>query len=161
MPEMPSFLQDIFKKFHFLKPFSFTFFLSLLVITNGCTNFHEVTPGVLYRSKQLSGSQFDHFIKKFKIKTVINLRGAAPDDKWYREETKTTQANNAAHWDIHFSAVCYVPPKKVDSIMSIATAAAKPILVLHMRHLVQETIPLFPIYRRTSCIRMLSHYLPA
>jgi protein tyrosine/serine phosphatase len=129
MPEMSNFLQDIFKKFHFLKPFSFTFFLSLLVIINGCTNFHEVTPGVLYRSKQLSGSQFDHFIKKFKIKTVINLRGAAPDDKWYQEEIKTTQADNAAHLDIHLSAVCYVPPKKVDSIMSIATAAAKPILV--------------------------------
>lgn len=49
--------------------------LFIVILTTGCTNFHEVTQGVLYRSRQLSGSQFDHFIKKFHIKTIINLGG--------------------------------------------------------------------------------------
>jgi undecaprenyl-diphosphatase len=107
------------------------FHLTLVVVatTMGCTNFHEVTPDVLYRSKQLSGSQFDHFVKRYQIKTVINLRGAAPDSKWYQDEMNIMQTDSVAHLDIRLSAIRYVPPQKVDSIMVVAASATKPILV--------------------------------
>jgi protein tyrosine/serine phosphatase len=105
------------------------FLLFIVVLATGCTNFHEVTPNILYRSKQLSGSQFDHFIKKYKIKTVINLRGASPNAKWYQGEMNMIQKDTVSHLDIGLSAIQYVPAQKVDSIMSIAAAAAKPILV--------------------------------
>jgi protein tyrosine/serine phosphatase len=101
----------------------------LLFLIPGCTNFHEVTPGILYRSKQLSGSQFEHFIKKYKIKTVINLRGASPDAKWYQEEMNTMQRDSVLHLDIHLSAVRYVPPQKLDSILKVVASVPKPILV--------------------------------
>jgi protein tyrosine/serine phosphatase len=94
-----------------------------------CSNFYEVTPNVLYRSRQLSGSKFDHFIKKHHIKTVINLRGASPDAKWYQDEIRVMQKDSVSHLDIHLSAVRYVPPQKVDSIMAVAAAESKPILV--------------------------------
>jgi undecaprenyl-diphosphatase len=95
----------------------------------GCSNFHEVTPGQLYRCRQLSANQFDRFIKKYGIRTVINLRGASPGAKWYQEEVRTMQADSVAHLDIHLSAVRYVPPQKVDSIMHVADSVTKPILV--------------------------------
>jgi undecaprenyl-diphosphatase len=98
-------------------------------IFSSCTNFHEVTPGVLYRSKQLSGKQFDHFVKKYQIKTVINLRGASPESEWYQKEIKTMQEDSVTHFDIGISAVRYVPPQKVDSIIGVAESATKPVLV--------------------------------
>jgi len=107
----------------------FVVFVLGTLFFSGYSNFHEVTPGVLYRSRQLSGSQFDHFIKKYKIKTVINLRGASPKAKWYLEEMKFMKKDSVSHLDIHLSAVRYVPPQKVDSIMVIAASSPKPILV--------------------------------
>jgi len=107
--------------------------LAVLVLCScifpGCTNFHEVTPGALYRSRQLSGSQFDHFIKKYKIKTVINLRGASPDAQWYQNEMKTMQTDSVAHLDFSLSAVRYVQPQKIDSIIGVAASGTKPVLV--------------------------------
>jgi protein tyrosine/serine phosphatase len=98
-------------------------------IFSGCSNFHEVTPGKLYRSRQLSGNKFDHFIKKYGIKTVINLRGASPGAKWYEDEMNTMRKDSVSHLDIHLSATHYVPSQKIDSIMKVADSVQKPILV--------------------------------
>jgi protein tyrosine/serine phosphatase len=114
---------------HPLRLAYFLFFISIVIVTTGCSNFHEVTPNVLYRSRQLSGSQFDHFIRKYQIRTVINLRGASPDDAWYQNEMKMMKKDSVSHLDIHLSAVRYVPPQKVDSIMEVAASATEPILV--------------------------------
>lgn len=92
-------------------------------------NFHVVTAGVLYRSKQLSGKQFDRYIRDLGIKTVINLRGASAGSSWYDEELAVTTRNNAVHYDFQLSAVRYVPPSRLDSIMRIAAACPRPILV--------------------------------
>jgi undecaprenyl-diphosphatase len=93
------------------------------------SNFHVVSKGVLYRSKQLTGNQLDHFIRKYGIKTVINLRGESAGDKWYQEEINIIKKDSISHLDIHISAVRYVPPQKVDSILKVALSARKPILV--------------------------------
>jgi protein tyrosine/serine phosphatase len=101
----------------------------LMAAVSACTNFHAVTPDTLYRSRQLSAAQFSRFIKKHKIKTVINLRGASPGSPWYRDEIETMRKDSVFHIDIRLSAVRYVPPQKIDSIMDVASSAAKPILV--------------------------------
>ncbi len=48
--------------------------------------FHEVTPGRLYRSGQMTAAGFRDIIERFKIKTVINLQHEEPDpflaDHW-------------------------------------------------------------------------------
>ena len=122
-------LRNIRVPFYSLRSASFPLFVLIVVIVTGCSNFHEVTPGVLYRSRQLSGSQFDHFIKKYRIKTVINLRGASAGAKWYQDEMNVMQRDSVSHLDIHLSAVKYVPPQRLDSIMGVAASATKPILV--------------------------------
>lgn len=112
------------------------YFIKLLIIillfTNtftGCTNFHEVTPEVIYRSSQLPSNLFDQLIKKYRIKTVINLRGASPGEKWYKDELDVMQKNRITHIDIGLSATRYVSPQKIDSIIGVATSSKKPILV--------------------------------
>ena len=122
-------LKNFSKHPHNCPSVAISVFVLIIVLATSCTNFHEVTPAVLYRSKQLSGSQFDHFIKKYQIKTVINLRGASPDSKWYQDEIKIIQVDSVTHLDIGLSAVRYIPPQKIDSIMVVAVSASKPILV--------------------------------
>jgi protein tyrosine/serine phosphatase len=107
----------------------FLCFILIGTIGTSCNNFHEVTPGVLYRSDQLSGKQFDHFIKKHQITTVINLRGASPDAQWYQDELNITQKDSVAHIDIHLSAMIYVSSQDIDSIIDVAMSTKKPILV--------------------------------
>ena len=48
-------------------------------------NFHTVEEGALYRSAQLSKNQYKRKIKRYGIKTIINLRGASTK-KWYKRE---------------------------------------------------------------------------
>lgn len=102
--------------------------LSICLIA-GCSNFHEVTPGELYRSGQLSAKQFDRYIKQYGIKTVINLRGESKKAKWYKEEMKVMGKDSVNHINIRLFARRYIPPMKVDSIINLAVTAEKPILV--------------------------------
>ncbi|HHE33263.1 MAG TPA: protein tyrosine phosphatase [Chlorobaculum parvum] len=93
------------------------------------TNFHEVDRGVLYRSKQMSAVQLDEAIKQYGIQTVINLRGASVGSDWYRDEVRISKSRHVDHLDFRLSATHYVPPATLDSMMTIAESARKPILV--------------------------------
>ncbi len=92
-------------------------------------NFHEVTPGVLYRSKQLTAKQFQHYIRKFGIKTIINLRGTELERKWYQGEMAAVAKNSVTHYDVPLSSTRYIPPQVLDSLMSNFRLSDKPILV--------------------------------
>lgn len=93
------------------------------------TNFYEVSPGTLYRSCQLDKTKFERHIYKYGIKTVINLRGALPNEKWYQREIAAMQKNNVKHIDFCLSATQYVSPEKLDSLITLASNCPKPILV--------------------------------
>ncbi len=114
-----------------LKPVTKKIVMIVISITllSGCGNFHEVTPGSLYRSGQLSKTQFDHYIKKYGIKSVINLRGASHGSKWYDEEMAVMKKDSIFHIDIRLSATIYVAPEKIDSIMNVSLALTRPLLV--------------------------------
>ncbi len=53
-------------------------------------NFHEVEPGVFYRSGQLSKTELNLILPSYHIKTVINLRGVNESADWYRDEVEVT-----------------------------------------------------------------------
>lgn len=58
---------------------------------SSCKNFqssqvYPVEPGRFYRSGQLTTEALKKAIEDNKIKTVINLRGAKPKEKWFEEE---------------------------------------------------------------------------
>lgn len=99
---------------------------ALIVYSN---NFYTVTPGVLYRSKQLTDQEFYHFIKKHGIRTVINLRGKFTDARWYRSEIAVMKKYGLTHLDFKLSATDIVAPEKLDSIISLCMASPKPLLV--------------------------------
>lgn len=49
------------------------------------SNFDEVVPGVLYRSAQPSLDDIDQYVKKYKIKTILNLRNEVQTQEKYQE----------------------------------------------------------------------------
>lgn len=92
-------------------------------------NLHIVYNGQLYRSAQPSTAVLDELIRKFGIKTVINLRGPSPTERWYVEELSATAQAGAVHLDIPLSAVRAPSSDLVRHIVDVLNSATKPILV--------------------------------
>src|ERR1700690_4116292 len=63
-------------------------------------NVHEVEPGQLYRSGQLSGFFMNEVIDRYGIRTIINLRGQNPGKDWYRDEMAIVTRRGITHIDI-------------------------------------------------------------
>ncbi len=88
--------KDMFKKItkFFILFLSILFFIAgfyfIYNFING--NFHTVTAGKAYRSKQLNKKQLEHYIKKYEIKGILNLRGSEPGEEWYENEISVSTA---------------------------------------------------------------------
>lgn len=69
-------------------------------------NFVEVDPGKFYRSAQLSPTELQEVIDKYKIKTVISLRGAPQNSYWVPDEIRVLAENKVKFlplsWTSHF-----------------------------------------------------------
>jgi protein tyrosine/serine phosphatase len=92
-------------------------------------NLHAVSEGVLYRSAQLSKDGFAASIRQYKIKSVLNLRGAHPHEAWYDDEVAVSQENGVTHYDIPISAKRFVGEQQVEQILALLRAAPKPLLI--------------------------------
>jgi protein tyrosine/serine phosphatase len=92
-------------------------------------NFHEVERGRFYRSAQLDKFQFEHRIKEYGIKSILNLRGANMNQPWYGDEVAISNALGVAHYDYGISDRRIVTPQQIADILEIVRTAPKPILV--------------------------------
>jgi protein tyrosine/serine phosphatase len=107
-----------------------------------------VTPGVLYRSGQLTPEQLADVVDRYGIRTVVNLRAENEYDRddWYRDEVATTEQLGAAHVDLPMNAG--FPPS--DEVLSawldlLDDPAAQPLLV-HCEHGVIRTGIMVGVY---------------
>ncbi len=91
-------------------------------------NFHEVLPGVLYRSGQLSGSSLDAYAHVNGLRTIINLRGPNPDERWYREELAASQRDGLLHVDLPIDSL-FPTKEELAELVKILKTAPRPILV--------------------------------
>jgi protein tyrosine/serine phosphatase len=92
-------------------------------------NFYEIDPGRYYRSAQLSAKEFDLYIKKHKIRTIINLRGAEPTERWYREELTVSEKHGVEHFDIPMLAEALPHKENLIRLLDLFKNAPRPILV--------------------------------
>ena len=67
-------------------------------------NFDAVAPRTLYRSAQLTPDQMSIYVRRYNIRTVINLRGENLGQSWYNSEVEETQRLGVAHVDFRMSA---------------------------------------------------------
>lgn len=104
-------------------------------------NVREVVPGKLYRSAQLTGNGYDavsaglfgnsldSVIKRYGIKTVLNLRGGSEKDKRYRDELAVCSQDGTDHIDDAFSARALPSPEVVARLFDVFDHAKYPILI--------------------------------
>src|ERR1039458_1465683 len=92
-------------------------------------NIHAVTPGIVYRSAQLNGTQLSDTLKQYQIKSVINLRGDSVDAGWYTDELKVTAARGARHYDLEMNAKEQPDVQTIKKIFDILRTAQRPILI--------------------------------
>ena len=91
-------------------------------------NFHKIDDNA-YRSAQLFSYNLPYYLKKYKIKSILNLRGKNPDKKWYQEEERIAKELNVTIINYPISAQKYVDFKKALEIVELLKNAQKPILI--------------------------------
>ena len=92
-------------------------------------NFHAITEGEAYRSAQLDLDEFEYYLKKHNIRSIVNLRGGNPTKPWYREEIRFCDENNIAHYDISLSSDKGPSQGDVRRLMEIFSTAPRPVLI--------------------------------
>jgi len=91
-------------------------------------NFHPITPGEAYRSAQLDRDELQHYIRKFNIKSIINLRGKRTGHSWYREELDTCRQSGCRHYDLSIPADESPSPAKIKELLRLFENAPRPVL---------------------------------
>ena len=92
-------------------------------------NFYAVEKDMFYRSKQLSSTNLDFYIKKYGIKSVVNLRGVNKHRKWWKKERQVTLDNNVYFYNISMRAEKLPSKHNIKKLINIFESAPKPILV--------------------------------
>lgn len=124
---------------HSLRKYTFKIILiaSLLLLSVGITvvymeerpNFHPVTEGEAYRSKQLDRAQLEHYITQYHIQSILNLRGSHPENAWYSEEIKVCDELHVKHYDIALSASKEPSVEDLNQIKQFFQTAPRPVLI--------------------------------
>lgn len=91
-------------------------------------NFFEVDPGKFYRSQQLAPSVLKAYIKRFGIKTLINLRGVN-ETVWYQSEKEVAETMGVSFHSIAMSAVTISTKEDLVRLLKLYDEAPRPILV--------------------------------
>lgn len=92
-------------------------------------NVHVVEQGKLYRSAQLQGDQLKRVIAQYGIRSILNLRGAAPGQSWYDGELSATKDLKLAHFDYGLSASDVVSVEQANEILELIRKAPRPMLI--------------------------------
>jgi len=93
------------------------------------TNLAVVEEGALYRSAQLRPGQLADVVDELGIRTIVNLRGAKPDRRWYREQRAVANAKGVAHLDVRWSADRLPHRASLLDLLEVYRTAERPILV--------------------------------
>ena len=92
-------------------------------------NFHPITPGEAYRSAKLDRDELEHYIKKYNIKSIVNLLGEDPRKPWYQEELQVSAEHNIKHYDISLSATQEPTDEDTRRLVEIFKTAPRPVLI--------------------------------
>lgn len=92
-------------------------------------NFHTVIPGQVYRCAQPSVGQLVKLKKKYKIRSVINLRSLHSVDPRYRAEARACHVLNISLFHLRMSAKKFPSMMQLNKLVNILQTAPKPILI--------------------------------
>lgn len=109
---------------------SLTAYLAYIHLTG---NFDTLVPNEVYRSAQVVGTDLQDYVTAHGIKSVLNLRGAAPRSDWYPHEVAESQRLGLVHADFAMSASKLITHAQVFELIALMRGLPKPMLI-HCRH---------------------------
>ncbi|MCJ7663211.1 MAG: dual specificity protein phosphatase family protein [Desulfobacterales bacterium] len=92
-------------------------------------NFHPITAGEAYRSAKLDRDKLEYYVKKYNIKSIVNLLGEDPRKAWYREEIQVSAEHKIKHYDISLSATREPTEEDARQLVEIFQNAPRPVLI--------------------------------
>jgi len=92
-------------------------------------NFHVITPGEAYRSSQMDRDELEHYIRKYGIRSVINLQGRHDGKGWYTEENDVCRETGARHYDLDLASDRLPSKSEIKALLDIFGTAPKPVLI--------------------------------
>jgi protein tyrosine/serine phosphatase len=92
-------------------------------------NFHTITPSEAYRSGQLDNDKLAEYVKQYKIRSVLNLRGKHAGESWYDDEVAMSAKLDVTHYDVSLSSDHELTESEVRQLIDIFHAAPRPILI--------------------------------
>src|SRR5262249_50195959 len=92
-------------------------------------NFATVRTGRVYRSGQLRAVDLARRIRSHAIKTVLNLRGAHPEEAWYRAERSAVLGAGATQVDMAPSSCEWMSRDQARTLVQIFDTCEYPVLI--------------------------------
>ncbi|WP_313193587.1 dual specificity protein phosphatase family protein [Shinella zoogloeoides] len=92
-------------------------------------NFAAVVPGEAYRSNQPTPAELAAYAERYKIRTVINLRGRDEKSAWYKNEAAAARQLGLTLIDFPLNASRRLDAKTADDLVATLRAAPRPILI--------------------------------
>jgi protein tyrosine/serine phosphatase len=108
-------------------------FAGHLVVQQNSGNLHSVVPGVLYRSGQLSADALEQVVRTDRIRSVLNLRGAAPGEDWYEAEIAASEAAGIVHADFQMKSSDILDRNRATELIALMRQLPAPVLI-HCEH---------------------------
>lgn len=122
----------------------------------------EIDPGNFYRSGQLKIADLDRLVSKKGIRTIINLRGVHPGEKWFDDEFNYTESKQINFHSLDFELKQLPHRRSLLLLLDILKNAPRPILI-HCDNGVERTGEVAAIYEmvikgksKAEAMKMLS-----
>lgn len=92
-------------------------------------NFQPITKGEAYRCGQINKDKLEQYLKEYRIKSVLNLRGENSGADWYEDEIAVCSRLSVRHYDLAMNSTGKPTPDVVGKLMAIFREAPRPVLI--------------------------------
>ncbi len=92
-------------------------------------NFHTVLEGELYRSAQVTPETLTRYARENGIRSVLNLRGAAPGSDWYEAEIASSRELGLTHADFGLVGHVEISQDQAEQLIALMERLPKPLLI--------------------------------
>lgn len=92
-------------------------------------NLGTLEPGRIYRSAQMPGRVLRGTIREHKVRTVLNLRGGNPGQRWYRDEREAVRAEGATLVDVSMSSCQWMSRAQLRTVVRVLDSCEYPLLM--------------------------------
>jgi hypothetical protein len=93
------------------------------------SNWHTVIPGRVYRSAQLNPASLERAITGHQLRSILNLRGANPDDAWYVDECEVAARHGIRHYDVPLDSLTPPGGAELRELIDLLDSCPKPLLI--------------------------------